>query len=717
MKTRMHLDYEFKSELDVTEVGTNLYAAHPSTTLLMASYKFNDDRTQQWVPAEGEPMPAEFRDGMTDPNVIKIAFNASFERITSRDVLGIETDYTDWRCSMALSYMYSFMGGLDDVGSQISATYQKSPKGKQLIKTFCGRNKPTKNQPFVWRDQHSDPELWEEFKAYNVRDTDAEHEIWMKLTPFYMPDWQWDLYHLDQLINDRGLPINRRFVENALVMAERRKRELISEQNRITGLDNANSTAQLLPWLIDRGFPYENLQKANVVKALVAEEDEIANPSSQYDFQQKKLVPMTYPDARFNALGQVVGDGVMTQDCRTVLRMRQSSSKTSTAKYEACMRSLSDDDRLRHCFQYAGASRTNRWAGRKIQPQNLPRTPKWLEPEDYLDFDRLDFANELIEQGDYFTLGLFTGDQMDGVAACVRSAIQASLGKTLVVCDLSSIESVVIGWLTGCERLLNVFRSGLCAYRDFATTLYGVLYEQVTKAMRSGAKPAVLGAGYRLSGGELRNGEKTGLWAYAENMGVKMTQEEANKAVTVFRETYREIPKAWYAIEDTIVKAMRSGGKPVKWGLLEFEVKKPFLRVKLPSGRHMYYYRLQVEPVELEGRYGPYTKYIISYMGKDQITNQWKRIESHGGKFIENFVQAIARDILAFGMFEAHAAGLYLVGHVHDEIISEEDEDGAEHKFAILKECMTTRLLEKYDWMKGLPLGAAGYVGRVYKKD
>ncbi len=713
----LHFDHEFKSEFDVTEVGTNRYAAHPSTELLMTSWKFNDERTQQFVPAEGDKIPGDFLDLLRDPKVVKIGFNSSFERITTRDVLGIEIPIEQWRCSMALAYQFSFMGGLGDVGEQMGLTFKKDNRGKALIKIFCGPNKPTKNQPYVWRDMHSDPERWEEFKQYNIRDTDSEHEIWKKLSAYHMPDWQWDLYHLDQIINDRGLPINRNFVEQAIIIADRRKKELISEQNRITGLDNSNSPAQLLPWLMDRGYPYDNMRKENFVKALVAEEEEVANPSMTYDFEIGKMVPGSFPLASFNGVGQVIGDAVMTQDCRTVMVMRQASGKTSTTKYEACMVAICEDDRLRHCFQYAGGSRTNRWAGRKIQPQNLPRTPKWLEPEDYIDFDRLDYTNDLISAGDYYTLGVWAGEQMDAVAGCVRSMIQASKGKTLVVCDLSSIESVVIGWLTDCDRLLNVFRNGLCAYKDFATTMYGVEYKDVTKAQRSGSKPAVLGAGYRLSGGQLINGEKTGLWGYADNMGVKLTQEESNKMVAVFRETYKEIKNAWYQIEDTIVKAMQAGGRPVKWGVLEFEVKKPFLRVKLPSGRYMYYYKLHIEPVEMDGRYGKYIKHVISYMGKDQVTQQWRRIESHGGKFIENFVQAIARDILGFGMLEAHAAGLFMCGHVHDEIISEEDEFEADLKFAILKECMTERLVKKYDWMKTIPLGAAGYVGPVYKKD
>ena len=720
-QTRLHFDYEAKSEIDLFDRGADIYTSDLSTKILMASFKINDEATQLWVPAEGERMPSDLKEALRDPEVLKVAFNAQFERLMTNRVLArtmdIHVPYEEWRCAMALAYMFSFMGGLDDIADQMDLRYKKDPRGKQLIRMFCQPNKPTKNQPFVWRDMHSDPEQWEVFKQYCIRDTDTEYELWSKLIRFGVPDWQWDLYHLDQIINDRGLPINRRFVENALEIANRRKAELISAQNEITGLANANSGAQLLPWLIDRGYPYENLQKANVAKTLAAEEEAVKRYVTASPEDRVPTKMPCFPGATLNALGQVEGDGILTDECRIVLRFRQGSSKTSTTKYEACISGLGDDDRLRHCFQFAGGSRTNRWAGRKIQPQNLPRTPKWLEPEDGIDFDRLDYCNSLIEAGDYNTLGLFAGEQMDAVAGCVRSTIQAHDGKKLVVCDLSSIESVVIFWITDCERGLNVFREGRCAYKDFATDLYGVPYDEVTKAQRSGAKPAVLGAGYRLSGGELRDGEKTGLWAYAENMGVKMTREEANRAVQVFRDTYSEIKNGWYQIEDTIERAMAAGGKIVKWGSLEFQIVKPFLRVGLPSGRSMWYYKLRVEKYEAEGRYGTYLRTNISYMGKDQVTNQWKRIESHGGKFIENFVQALARDILGFGMLAAHAAGFFIVGHVHDEIISEEDEDDDVHDVPALRHCMTKAIQEKFPWLATMPLGAAGYEGKVYKKD
>lgn len=725
-QTRLHYDFETKNELDLTEVGIDLYSRHPSAKVLMCSWKLDDGKTDLWVPAEGEPCPPELREAFYDPAVLKVAFNAAFERHIDARVLprqfpevfgDLVIPMESYRCSMALAYMFSFMGGLDDVGAQMALTHQKRPGGRALIKTFCAPNKPTKNQPFVWRDMHSDPDKWETFKDYCVWDNKTEHELWTKLAPFGVPDWQWEMYHLDQIINDRGLPINRRFVTNALDIATRRKAELISEQNRITGLANSNSGAQLLPWLQERGYPYENLKKDSFTKLLTAEEEAVARYLQADPADRVPTKMPCFPSAILNPLGETEGDGFITDECRVVMRMRQSSSKTSTTKYDACMVALSPDDRLRHCFQFAGGSRTNRWAGRKIQPQNLPRTPKWLEPEDDIDFDRLDYCNELIASNDYYTLGVFAGDQMTAVAGCVRSMIQAPEGKKLVVCDLSSIESVVIGWVTDCERLLNVFRNGLCAYRDFATTLYNVEYKNVTKSQRSGAKPGVLGAGYRLSGGELRDGEKTGLWAYAENMGIKMTREEANRAVAVFRETYKEIKNGWYQIEDTIEKAMMAGGKPVKWGYLTFQIQKPFLKVTLPSGRGMFYYKLRVEKFEDEGKYGSYWKTNISYMGKHQVTNQWTRIDSHGGKFIENFVQAIARDILGFGMLAAHKAGFYIVGHVHDEIVCEEDENDETKNVEALRVCMTSEIQKHYHWLQTMPLNAAGYEGKVYKKD
>ena len=736
--THLHLDWETKSKANIKH-GSDVYAADPSTFVLLGSYKFDDQATEQWSPAEGERMPSDLRDALRDPAVKKCAFNAPFERWIAEKVLGIKTDPSEWYCVMALAYMFSFMGGLDMVAKQMSLRNQKDAEGGRLIRKFTMPQK----RGIRWRNHETDPEDWERFKSYNIDDTEVESEMWRKLVKFYVPDWQWDLYHLDQIINDRGLPINVQFAQNAMQIAERRKAELIARQNVVTGLANSNSPAQLLPWLQDQGFDQRDLQKDTIKKFLAEEEETISEALERPHLQGKVSRPTwTTIEVRssrgkpttqrivaeyvshqldelptLDALGEVQGDALITQEGRDVLRMRLASSKTSTTKYKAALDGLSKDGRLRASFQFAGASRTNRWAGRKIQPQNLPRTPKWLEPNDDIDFDLLGHCNDLIEAGDYDALGLYAGEHMEAVAGCVRSTIQAPEDKRLVVCDLSSIESVVIGWLTDCERLLNVFRSGKDAYKDFATEMYSVPYEDVTKPMRTGAKPATLGAGYRLSGGKLVDGKKTGLWGYAENMGINLTKEESHRAVEIFRSTYKEIPQFWYAIENTVVRAMKNGGRPVKLGPLTFQVKKPFLVVTLPSGRPMYYYKLQVRQEEREGWNGPYTREVISYMGKDQITQQWKRIESHGGKFIENFVQAIARDLLAYGMFVAHENGFNLIGHVHDELICEERRGDNRLTHDYLGWCMTEAIQERWDWTKTMPLGAAGYTDRVYRKD
>lgn len=721
--TDLHLDYEGLSEVDLTARGLDVYAKHPSTKLLLAGWALDEDDPNVWDIVDGQRIPGDLKEALRDPSVRIWAFNAQFERWLTNEklcpMLGIDPLPVErFYCSQVLSYMFSFTGGLGDVNAQMGAAKDRSKlaDGKRLIRMFCMPNKPTKKQPFVWRDRHSDPEDWDIFaNQYLPQDVLGERDIKTKLLRYSVLEEEWDAYHLDQIINDRGLPMNRTFIVNALEMAERRKAELISEMRERTGVDNPNSRDQLLPWLQDRGYPFDDLQKDTVSKVLKAEQDDVRGGFLRPPWMLH--LPSNYTSASLDAVGRVVGDHLLTQECRDILVMRQSASRTSTTKYQAALDGLLDDDnRLRHCFQFAGASRTNRWAGRKIQPQNLPRTPKFLEPEDHIDFDRLDYTNDLILTGNYSLLSLFTGEPMDAIAGCVRSSITAPEGKKLVVCDLSSIETVTIGWLTGCERLLNVFRNGLDAYKDFATAMYGVEYAQVTKAMRTIAKPGVLGSGYRLSGGQLKDGKRTGLWGYAENMGVDMTVEQAQEITTTFRETYKEIPKAWYAIEDAIVKCLRTGRKTT-WSFLEFEVKKPFLRVRLPSGRYMWYYKAKVDSYEMEGRYGPYLKWSISYMGIDQDTKQWQRIESHGGKFIENFVQAIARDILLLGLKAAHAAGFTLIGHVHDEIISEEDLDDQEHTYEKLRYLMSEYLIRTVEWLSTMPLGAAGYEALVYRKD
>lgn len=682
--TVLRLDWETASEVDLKKRGLDVYSAHPSTRVLMGAYQFDDEAVQHWDTADTDRIPSELAEALEDPHVIKKAFNAQFERVIARRVLRLKVPYKGWRCTMALAYAHSFVGGLGDIGLQMGLPEHllKMKEGDRLIKRFSMPQKVTKNQPHRWRSWETDPDDWALFGTYNCQDVVTEGAIDDTLTPFAGLDSEWDLYELDQLINDRGLPVDLDFVEHAIWMAARRKAELLDEMAALTGLRNPNSPVQLLPWLQDRGYPFGDLGK-DTVKKVLRENAAVADDGMDGQFLDQEAV-----------------------EC---LRLRQNASRTSTAKYTALKAAAGPKSRMRFTFQFGGASRTNRWSGRRFQPQNLTRTPKAIEP-DGGDIHKLAFTTELIRQGDYDGLGMMIGEPMEALAGCIRSAIRAPEGYELRVCDLSSIETCVIAWLAGCVRLLEVIRSGKDPYKDFATVLFSKPYDEVTKKERGDSKPAVLGSGYRLGGGDMKEGKRTGLWGYAENMGVDLTREQSHEATQLFRSTYHEIPKLWFALERAVEQCLRTGA-PQKCGVLRFEKDGPYLTVWLPSGRPMRYFKPKI--VMRVPPWGGEPKKNFSYMAQPQGTNKWVRITSHGGKLVENFVQAIARDILKEGLLAAHRAGFYIVGHVHDEIITQQRLDDQAHTLESLKTCMTRQLA----WCPDLPLGAAGWCGPFYMKD
>lgn len=695
----LSLDYETFCEIDLKKFGLDLYSAHPSCEVLMCAYSIDGGRIKHWD-ATNDPMPRDLRRALEDPDFLIWAFNAQFERVITNRVLGIFPDIHRWRCTMALAYMHSYTGTLDMIGRQmgIESDKIKLGTGTRLMKLFSMPQKVTANQPHRRFTSKTHPVEWAMFIEYNIRDVEAETEIKNKLDrpKYHIPEREWEFYALDQIINDRGLPIDRLFVENALAMANKRKAELLEKMRAKTGLANPGSGAQLLPWLKERGYPFDDLQKDSVKKVLTAWK---GIQTGELKYSKGEL----YPDE-------------LTKRAVAVLKLRQQQARTSTSKYQALLTAMGDDNRMRYVFQFCGASRTGRFAGRRFQPQNLTMM-RDIESESILNQ-----MTDVIRQNDYESLQIFRKEPLDALAGLVRSSVRAPRGKKLVVCDLSSIESVVIGWVSGCERLLNVFREGRDAYKDFATELYNVVYEEVTKLMRKMAKPATLGAGYRLGGGDIKEGKKTGLWGYAENMGVEMTRKEAHKNVATFRRVYKEIPECWYALEDAIKAVIKRGGTRTV-GPVKFYMAKPYLVCELPSKRCIFYKAPRIRRERMEGidkktgeRY-VYWKDSISYMGKQQNGSRWLRINSHGGKFIENIVQAIARDVLREGMLALHKAGFWLIGHVHDEAISEERKDDETHTHMIMRECM----IRKRKWMtKGgsdMPLNAAGMTTKIYRKD
>lgn len=679
MADRIHLDYETASEIDLKKCGLDKYRKDKSTNILMAAWSVNgSDNIQQWDALRNPKMPAELKDALQDPDVMKWAFNAQFERVITRDVANLKTPYRSWRCTMTLAYMLSFAGTLDLVGKCLGLDEDKlkDKEGTRLIRAFSLPQRVTKNQPFRWRNHMTDPSDYDKFLAYNRQDVVTEIAIYNRLAGYDVLPQEWELYALDQYINDRGVQIDIDLAKAALALAEERKPQIIDQMREITGLDNPNSPTQLQEWLSTRGYPFSDL-RADTVKKVIRE-------------------------------SKTMG---VAPEAVEALKLRQNSAKSSIAKYQTMIDASGDDGRFRYSLQFAGASRTNRWGGRKVQTQNLPRTPKFME-----DVTDLALIAYIIKKRDLELLGMYAGEQMDALVGSLRTAFVPAPKKKFIVADLSSIESVVIGWLTDCRWFMDTLEAKRDLYRSFAAEWLKMPYDE-TKPHRSKAKPATLGAGYRLGGGHMDDdGKKTGLWGYAENMGVDMTQQEAADSVKAFRDLCPEIVQAWYDLEKVVFRVIRSKTS-IKWRMLTISYEKPFLTIQLPSGRKMYYFRPRIVEREMTTKQGPnkgkkYVKSNFQYEGKAEGTNKWGKIFSHGGKLVENIVQALARDVLAEGLKLAHRKGFSIVMHIHDEIVTEVDED-SDLTLQDLIDCMAAKI----SWAPGLPLGAAGWEGYFYRKD
>jgi DNA polymerase bacteriophage-type len=683
MADHIRLDYESRSKTDLISSGLALYVRDPSTQVLMAAWEENDDsKIDFWDIRQSKRPPSRLVDALRDPNVIKWAFNAQFERQMTERVLGIKVPPSSWRCTMVLAYMLGFSGNLALVGQVLGLdpTKLKDPIGKKLIDRFSKPRRPTKKDDREWHDWNTHPEEFDQFGAYNRQDVRTESAIGRRLNrPDKYPilESEWELYGLDQYINDTGVGIDVEFARNALAIAERRKPILFEEMREITGCANPNSTQQLMPWLMDRGYRFSDL-RSDTVKQAIREADQL---------------------------------GIDAEAVR-VLELRQNTSKSSLGKYTTMLEGVADDNKFRYTLQFWGAQRTGRWAGRDLQTHNLPRTPKILEKE----VDQK-IVRDMIMKQDMEGLELYVGEPMDALVGMIRSALIPEPGYRFVVSDLASIESVVIGWFTDCKWFMDTLHAGRDLYRSFAAEWLHLPYEE-TLPHRSKAKPATLGAGYGLGGGKFdeRTHKKTGLWAYGENMGVFMTQKEAHGSVNAFRELCPEIVQNWRDLEKA-AKECISQQRAVVCGKVVFEWRKPFMAIRLPSGRRLYYFKPFLKSKKVEytdkktGELKTFDSKQICYYGKEG--KNWSVQYTHGGKLVENIVQAIARDVLANGLRHAHEDGFRIPMHVHDEIITEVPIEDEERNLERLKMHMTTPI----SWASGLPLGAAGWEGFWYRKD
>src|SRR5258708_5918392 len=691
----------------------------------MLAYAFGKGEVQLWEPHTGS-MPEKLRNALLDSSIRKSAWNASFERNILRYKLCIDIQYELWDDPSINARYLSMPGGLEDVGHILDIDYnlRKSSDGERLTALF-GKPLPTKKKKknkatdenvlfavspveevaveSVFADHISHSEEWAQLGAYCKQDVVAERALAELLSHFSLPDKEVRIFHLDQKINDAGMPTDRNFIKCALTLAVDDKKLQLEKLGKLTGLEKPNSRNQFIKWIQAQGYPYNSLRKEPVKVAL------------------------SDPEVKITPLG------------REALEVRKKSSKTSYTKLEAILPALSSDDRLRDQFLFMGSARAGRWSGKAVQLHNMARPIKSVEEEE----DLIE-ARQLILAGDFSGIEKrFAEKQKDGtsksgsvleiVTSCIRSGFVAPKGKRLNVCDLNAIENRVLGWVAGENKILEVFRLGRDPYLAFASLMYKVPYEVLaatkktpdTKEKRQVAKPAVLGAGYRLAGGKWGVNPKTkdrikiGLWGYAENMGVLISQDLAVASVKAFRAEYKKVVSLWYESERAVAKCIREGGQqPIgPTGLVWCDRKKRkdgslILRIHLPSGRYLHYLNAGLDTVVMEGDTGPYEREQFGYDGIDQITRMWGVVRSHGGKIVENVVQAISRDVLADAMLEADEVGFEIIGHVHDEIVtlSEDTEDSL--GLVDLKCIMSTTPV----WAPGLPLNAEGYEGYFYRK-
>ncbi len=681
----LHLDFETRSKFDLREVGLDRYATDPSTEAILLAWTFDDEPVEVWEILRF-PIPDRLLEGFRNPDSKFCAWNSSFERWIAKHCLGYETRIEQWTDPKILARYASIPGSLEEAGKILNLPQEqrKNDDGNGengLIELFSlpsrmgGEETLFGIRPTEFRDWETNPQEWLRFIEYCRQDVIAERYILNALRAFKLPEREVRGWYLDQKINDAGMPVDLALVTNALKIAVKDKEEKLAEIATKTGLSNPNSNPQILAWLKQRGYPFESMGKPLVVRALT-------------------------------------GEGNLTAEAKEVLKLRQLAAKTSYTKYENILNRVGTDGRLRDQFAYLGSARAGRWASLGINLQNLPRPDKNVSK-------RIDLAVELLQSGNFDELAASFTDLMAVATSCIRASFCAPPGKKLVVCDLGAIENRGLGWSAGCDAILKVFRDKLDPYVSFAVFMYNEPYEVLIKDKdkRQQAKPAVLGAGYRLGGGQLGtdrygNEIKTGLWGYGAAMGVDMPQEECKRVVGVFREAYPEVVQLWYDLENASFACLDGGKHEV--GLCVFEAfggidryDRKLMRITLPSGRCLHYIRPKIEKREFYGK----MKDTLVYSGIDQLTRLWQTTTTHGGKLTENIVQAISRDILLEAMFLADDKGFEIVGTVHDEIIALVDIDsplGVED----LRWCM----VQSPSWASDLPLEAEGYESQYYKK-
>ena len=667
-------DIETYSDVDLKKAGLYKYAESPAFSVLLFAYCLDDGPVHVVDLACGESIPDDIMDAMMRPDVVKHAYNAAFEWYCLGRYLelhktpgALELWLLQWRCTMLHGLYVGYPGSLDATGRALGLgeDKRKMAAGKALIRYFCTPCKPTKTNGGRTRNlPHHDMAKWYLFKTYNAQDVVTEMEIERRLSRFPVPADVQAQWELDLTINRRGVAVDMDLVHGALELDATGRAELIEEARELTGLGNPNSVAKLACWLEERTGE--------------------AVPSLTKDIVSDQLERESLP-----------------WDARRVLEIRQELGKTSNKKYTALESAVCADGRVRGLLQFYGANRTGRWAGRGVQPQNLPRT--------YIDGDLLPLARDLVKRRDAAGLRLvYGGSVADTLSQLIRTAFCASPGALLVDADFSAIEARMIAWLAGEEWVLEVFRTHGKIYEAAAAQMFGVPFEDIRKgrpeyAYRQKGKVATLALGYQGGTGALINMD-------ALRMGIP--EDDLPDIVDRWRQANRKIVEFWWALDAASKHTVQTGrpaelpgGKVAFAREIDRENGLDFLTIRLPSGRKLYY----AQPHMGQDRFG---RPSICYMGLNQTTKKWETLETYGGKLAENITQAVARDCLAEAIYRLEGAGYRVVFHIHDEVVI--DRPGAtEADLDRVTEIMSV----VPDWAAGLPLAADGWVNAFFKKD
>lgn len=654
MKT-LSLDLETYSSVDLGKSSVYRYVESPDFDILLLGFSADGSQVQVVDLAQGEQIPPEIIDALSDERVHKWAFNANFERVCLSEWLRRNSyplhnehystpddpcmgylDPVGWHCTMVWSAYLGLPLSLKDAGFALGLDKQKLTEGKDLIKYFCVPGKD--GQRHLPTDA---PDKWAAFKAYNLRDVETEMSIQERLRKYPVPDAVWDQYHLDQQINDRGIAVDMTLVRNAIAIDTQSREELTSKLQELAMLENPNSVQQMKDWLADNGLETETLGKKQVAELL-------------------KTAP---------------------EPLRSVLVLRQQLAKSSVKKYQAMEATVCADGRVRGCFQFYGA-RTGRWAGRNIQLQNLPQNKM---PD-------LEQARAIVRAGDYDGVRMLYDSTPDVLSQLIRTAFVPRSGHTFFVADFSAIEARVIAWLAGEDWRQQVFADGKDIYCASASQMFGVPVKKhgINGHLRQKGKIAELALGYGGSVGALKA-------MGALEMGLQ--EEELKPLVDAWRTANPMIVKLWWAVDDAVMTAIRMKSSTATHGI-RFTCQSGMLFITLPSGRQLSY----VKPRIGENQFG---SPAATYMGLS-AARQWDRLESYGPKFVENIVQAISRDVLCYAMQTLRCCSI--VAHVHDELIIEVDP-------RMSLEAVCEQMGRTPPWAPGLQLRADGYATDFYKKD